>query len=210
MPSRAASGLAVRWVPNAHCDDEHFRFVGLPDSVHMPRRWLDPQVSAEVADATGVLLGPEPLIGAQRIVLRLSEQRIELGTDGLGPFTVEHRGRPAMSAHGRSKALIPERAAQGSPVRRQAHGFTLVEVLVAVAVVAIALGAGLRAAGVLIDNSQRLSDVIAAQWCAENHLSNLKLTRQFPGVGEADFSCEQLGRQYSGRMLVAGTQVSSI
>jgi general secretion pathway protein I len=111
-----------------------------------------------------------------------------------------------MSAHGRSKALIPERAAQGSPVRRQAHGFTLVEVLVAVAVVAIALGAGLRAAGVLIDNSQRLSDVIAAQWCAENHLSNLKLTRQFPGVGEADFSCEQLGRQYSGRMLVAGTQ----
>ena len=91
-------------------------------------------------------------------------------------------------------------------MRRQAHGFTLVEVLVAVAVVAIALGAGLRAAGVLIDNSQRLSDVIAAQWCAENHLSNLKLTRQFPGVGEADFSCEQLGRHYSGRMLVAGTQ----
>jgi general secretion pathway protein I len=91
-------------------------------------------------------------------------------------------------------------------VRRQSRGFTLVEVLVAVAVVAIALGAGLRAAGVLIDNSQRLSDVIAAQWCAENHLSNLKLTRQFPGVGEAEFNCEQLGRQYSGRVVVAGTQ----
>jgi general secretion pathway protein I len=91
-------------------------------------------------------------------------------------------------------------------MRRQARGFTLVEVLVAVAVVAIALGAGLRAAGVLIDNSQRLSDVIAAQWCAENHLSNLKLTRQFPSVGESDFSCEQLGRQYSGRVVVAGTQ----
>ena len=61
------------------------------------------------------------------------------------------------------------------------RGFTLVEVLVAVAVIAIALAAGLRAAGVLIDNSQRLSDVIAAQWCAENHLTNLKLSRQFPG-----------------------------
>jgi general secretion pathway protein I len=47
-----------------------------------------------------------------------------------------------------------------------ARGFTLVEVLVAVAVIAITLAAGLRAAGVLIDNSQRLSDVIAAQWCA--------------------------------------------
>jgi len=73
-----ASGLAVRWVPLRVSDEEHFRFVGLPDSVPMPRRWLDPQVSAEVASAAGVLLGPEPLIGAQRIVLRLSEQRIEL------------------------------------------------------------------------------------------------------------------------------------
>jgi general secretion pathway protein I len=91
-------------------------------------------------------------------------------------------------------------------MRPRARGFTLVEVLVAVAVVAIALGAGLRAAGVLIDNSQRLSDVIAAQWCAENHLSNLKLTRQFPGVGESDFGCEQLGRQFSGHVVVAGTQ----
>jgi general secretion pathway protein I len=83
------------------------------------------------------------------------------------------------------------------------RGFTLVEVLVAVAVVAIALGAGLRAAGVLIDNSQRLSDVIAAQWCAENQLANLKLTKQFPSIGEAEFACEQLGRGYAGRMLVA-------
>ena len=86
------------------------------------------------------------------------------------------------------------------------RGFTLVEVLVAVAVVAITLGAGMRAAGVLIDNSQRLSDVIAAQWCAENHLANLRLSRQFPGVGESDFSCEQLGRRYGGRLQVAGTQ----
>jgi len=91
-------------------------------------------------------------------------------------------------------------------LRSVARGFTLVEVLVAAAVVAIALGAGMRAAGVLVDNSQRLSDVIAAQWCAENHLANLKLTRQFPGVGEVDFSCEQLGRRFGGQLRVASTQ----
>ena len=66
-------------------------------------------------------------------------------------------------------------------MKRAARGFTLVEVLVAVAVIAIALGAGLRAAGVLVDNSQRLADIIAAQWCAENQLTQLKLTRQFHG-----------------------------
>ena len=91
-------------------------------------------------------------------------------------------------------------------MKRGTDGFTLVEVLVAVAVVAIALGAGLRAAGVMVDNAQRLSDVIAAQWCAENHLANLRLTRQFPGVGDVDFSCEQLGRLYAGRLRVAATQ----
>lgn len=93
---------------------------------------------------------------------------------------------------------------------RDPRGFTLVEVLVAVVVIAIALAAGLRAAGVLVDNSQRLADVIAAQWCAENHLTNLKLTRQFPGIGETEFACEQLGHQYRGRARVAGTQYADL
>ena len=76
-------------------------------------------------------------------------------------------------------------------------GFTLVEVLVALAIVAVTLAAGLRAAGALVDGSQRLADVTAAQWCAENQLAELRLTRQFPGVGDGDFTCEMLGRTYA-------------
>jgi len=86
-----------------------------------------------------------------------------------------------------------------------ARGFTLIEVLVALAIVAVALGAGLRAAGVLTDNAQRLADVMAAQWCAENQLTNLRLSRIFPGVGDADFSCEQLGRSYPGKLVTRPT-----
>jgi len=41
-----------------------------------------------VVGARAVVLGPEPLIGRQRIVLRLDAQRLTLATDGLGPFTV--------------------------------------------------------------------------------------------------------------------------
>jgi general secretion pathway protein I len=85
------------------------------------------------------------------------------------------------------------------------RGFLLVETLVALAVTAIALAAGLRAAGVLTDNAQRLGDVIAAQWCADNQLTALRLTRSFPGVGDADFSCEQLGRTYSGKLVTRAT-----
>lgn len=91
------------------------------------------------------------------------------------------------------------------PVLRQARGFTLLEVLVALAVTAIALAAGLRAAGVLSDNAERLSDVIAAQWCADNQLTELRLRRVFPGVGDSDFACEQLGRTYRGKLLTRPT-----
>jgi general secretion pathway protein H len=91
-----ASGLPVRWVAgrdaDASADTGDFRFVGLPrrrdPSDALPDRWLDAGVTAEIVGARAVTLGPEPLIGAQRIVLRLDDKRLALATDGLGPFTV--------------------------------------------------------------------------------------------------------------------------
>ena len=85
------------------------------------------------------------------------------------------------------------------------RGFTLIEVLVALTILAVTLGAGIKAAGTLTNNAQRLADVSAAQWCADNQLVALKLGRQFPGVGDADFSCEQLGRTYRGKLIVRPT-----
>jgi general secretion pathway protein I len=84
-------------------------------------------------------------------------------------------------------------------------GFTLLEVLVALAVTAVALAAALRAAGATGDNAQRFSDVVAAQWCADNQLTELRLRRAFPGIGDSDFSCEQLGRTYQGKLVTRPT-----
>ena len=86
-----------------------------------------------------------------------------------------------------------------------ARGFTLIEVLVALAIVAITLAAGAKAASALGDNALRLVDVTAAQWCAENQLAAMKLARQFPGVGDADFACNQLGRDYLGKVRIRPT-----
>ena len=99
------------------------------------------------------------------------------------------------------------RCRRAAPLRRRAaaRGLTLVEVLVALAIVAITLSAGLKAAGALTDNAQRLGDVTAAQWCADNELTALKLSRQFPGVGDAEFSCEELGVVYGGTLVVRPT-----
>jgi general secretion pathway protein H len=91
-----SSGLAARWEPQAaQADTAGFRFVGLPPANELPSHWLAEGVSAEVIGARAVVLGPEPLIGAQRIVLRLDGQRLNLVTDGLGPFAVVTDEAPA-------------------------------------------------------------------------------------------------------------------
>jgi general secretion pathway protein H len=92
-----ASGTAVRWeVATADASDgAQFRFIGLPPSNTLPRRWLTPAVSAEVVGARAVVLGPEPILPAQRIVLRLEDRRVVLASDGLAPFAPDPAGPPA-------------------------------------------------------------------------------------------------------------------
>ena len=91
-----ASGLAVSFAlasaDSTAVDD--FRFVGLPPGATLPTHWLNPGVQARLPLGAAVVLGPEPLIGAQRIELRLGERQLALVSDGLGPFVPEGGATP--------------------------------------------------------------------------------------------------------------------
>ncbi|MBA4218207.1 MAG: prepilin-type N-terminal cleavage/methylation domain-containing protein [Proteobacteria bacterium] len=87
-----ASGLSVRWVPKGLKSGDDFRFEGLPRTLPLPTRWLGEPVAVQVENATaqnpGISLGPEPIIPAQRLRLRLGDKLLVLGTDGLSAFDI--------------------------------------------------------------------------------------------------------------------------
>jgi len=93
--------------------------------------------------------------------------------------------RSAVRSADRSADRSAERSAERS------HGFTLVEVLVALVIVALALGACLRAAGALTSAQDRLEEQIYAGWSADNRLIEIRLARTFPEVGRREAACPQ-------------------
>ena len=87
----------------------------------------------------------------------------------------------------------------------QVSGFTLIEVLVALAIVAIALLAGMQATNALTSNAMRQSDVLLAHVCAENELIRIRLLQQMPDVGDKISLCEQAGRNFQVTLSVQPT-----
>ncbi len=88
------------------------------------------------------------------------------------------------------------------------QGFTLIEVLVALAIVAVALSAGLQATGSLTRMAERQPQQWLAQLCAENELIRLRLLRllrQLPPVGESTTDCVQAGQTLTVRLRVNPT-----
>ncbi|MGH8635039.1 MAG: type II secretion system minor pseudopilin GspI [Burkholderiales bacterium] len=71
------------------------------------------------------------------------------------------------------------------------RGFTLIEILVALAIVAVALFAGLRAVGTMAHTGAELKLRLLAQVAAENRIAELRAARAFPGIGSRTVACPQ-------------------
>ncbi len=85
-----SSGVPVRWYPV----QGGFRFEGVPPN-SLPDHWL-----AETTQAAGspmLLLGPEPIIGKEEVVLVSSAapgRSVRIQTDGLRPFAIARGETP--------------------------------------------------------------------------------------------------------------------
>ena len=81
--------------------------------------------------------------------------------------------------------------------RAAGRGFTLIEVLIALGIVALALAAGSQATMSLTRSAQRQSDLLLADLCAENELAKARLARQMPAVGDSGSICVQAGVSFN-------------
>ena len=85
------SGVPVRWRSTA----SGFVFDGLPAG-SLPEAWLSKDVATQ--GPASLLLGPEPIIGPQRVLLvsaSLPGRAIGVATDGVRPFSVQPAEAPA-------------------------------------------------------------------------------------------------------------------
>lgn len=84
-------------------------------------------------------------------------------------------------------------SAAPAPGRRTARAFTLLEVLVALTIIAVALTAALRGAMALTNNAREVDLKLYAIITAENQLLEMRLGRSQVSLGEAQFDCTQGG-----------------
>jgi len=86
-----------------------------------------------------------------------------------------------------------------------ARGFTLLEVLVALAIIGVALAAALRGALALTQGAEEAQLRLLATASAENRLNELRLARQQLELGDSEFDCSQGGAQLRCRQAVKTT-----
>ncbi len=79
---------------------------------------------------------------------------------------------------------------------KRGRGFTLLEALVALAVIAIGLAAAMRAIGMATQSTRELRQRQLAEWVAENRLAEIRAAGLYPNVGSDEGSAEQGGDKF--------------
>jgi len=95
-------------------------------------------------------------------------------------------------------------------LRRRVGGFTLIEVLVGLLVLALALLALTRTAASQVQNFGALRERTLAGWLAQDVLAETRLATHFPAAGSSSGQRQFAGRQWRWELDVQPTDVSSI
>ncbi len=88
---------------------------------------------------------------------------------------------------------------------KNTRGFTLIEVLVALAILAITLSALLKASGSYARNASYLKEKTLAQWIAQNKAAEYQLQKAFPRTGNREGDVNFALQEWRWRVKVSNT-----
>jgi general secretion pathway protein I len=71
-----------------------------------------------------------------------------------------------------------------SDTKKHIAGFTLIEVMVALTIIAISLGALLNTSGTQASSASYLKQKTLAHWVAANELTQIRISKEFPDIGD--------------------------
>lgn len=100
--------------------------------------------------------------------------------------------------------------AVGRASARHLHGFTLIEVIVALVVIALGMLGVIQAVSQTAGNSGYLRDKTVAHWIAMNRLTEVRLQKTAPGIDKSSDEVEMAGRRWKWTMNVTQTPVETI
>ena len=98
----------------------------------------------------------------------------------------------------------------GKRFPRGARGFTLVEVMVALAIAALSLGAVAASISQMVESATGMEQRTYASWIAQNRIAELRLANVTPEVSEDSDEVEFAGRQWAWHSTVSETEVEHL
>ncbi len=93
---------------------------------------------------------------------------------------------------------------------RNHNGFSLIEVMVALTIVAVSLGAVIHTVGVSANHEIIMGEKTFARWVAMNHITTVKLERTWPSVGNSKGDEEMAGQKWIWKQKTLSTQDENI
>ena len=90
------------------------------------------------------------------------------------------------------------------------RGFTLIEVVVALAILGIGMLAVFKTIGDTVHNVDELRDRSIAEWIADNRITEIRISGDMPSVEETAGEVEFAGRQWHWMTKISQTQVQGL
>jgi len=90
------------------------------------------------------------------------------------------------------------------------RGFTLIEVVVAMAILAVGMLAVFKTIGDTVNNVEALRERSFAEWIADNRITEIRLSGEMPSVEETAGEVEFAGRRWHWLTKVSQTQVQGL